>query len=79
MLQSHPSKFPVLKKAKTLKPIKYQKLNESDSFKFCHNCCELKKNLTVFEQNMSTLLKENNYLCQQLALVDSNNSTYCSN
>ena len=65
------SKIPILKKAKTLNPLKHNTLNDNeeiDKFKYCRNCCQLRDNCSVMEQNMATLLKENNYLRQQLAL-----------
>ena len=68
-----PSKIPVLnKRVKMLKPIRHQKLVESDCFKYCRNCCNLKNDLSVLEQNLKTLLKENNFLRQQLSLSESN-------
>ena len=69
------SKIPVLKKAKMLKPVRLQKPNDSDCFKYCRNCSELRDNVSVLEQNMTTLLKENNFLRQQLSLLDSNNDS----
>ena len=72
MLQatSTPSKIPVLKKVKILNPIKpaHKVKCYGDQFKYCRNCCILKENLSVIEQNLTTLLKENNYLRQQLAI-----------
>ena len=71
-----PSKIPVLnKRVKMLKPIRHQKLVESDCFKYCRNCCNLKNDLSVLEQNLKTLLKENNFLRQQLSLSESNSDT----
>ena len=72
---SKPSKISVLKQAKMLKPVKLPKPNDSDCFKYCRNCSELRHNISVLEQNMTTLLKENNFLRQQLSLLDSNNDS----
>ena len=66
------SKIPVLKKAKMLRPIKNKKQNESSCYKNCPSCCELRQNVSVLEQNMATLLKENNFLRQQLSLSGTN-------
>ena len=72
-----PSKIPVPnKKAKMLKPLKCQMLDDTGCFKYCRSCCDLKKNLSVLEQNLTTLLKENNFLRQQLS--NSNSDTYNS-
>ena len=71
-----PSKIPVFnKRVKMLKPIRHQKLVESDCFKYCRNCCNLKNDLSVLEQNLKTLLKENNFLRQQLSLSESSSDT----
>ena len=75
MITSHAlklSKIPVLKKVKVLKPLK-SNVTESCSeshFKYCRNCQVLKENLTTCEQNIATLLKENNFLRQQLAILN---------
>ena len=68
-----PSKIPVFKKAKILNPVKAStgKCNV-DQFKYCRNCLILKDNLSVFEQNVTTLLKENNELRKQLAMANQN-------
>ena len=66
------SKIPVLKKAKILKPIKHDSVNKynEDQFKFCRNCCKLNDNLSAMKCNLTTLLKENNFLRQQLAIAN---------
>ena len=66
------SKIPVLKKVKVLKPLKNvtsENFCESQ-FKYCRNCNVLEKNLHTTEMNIATLLKENNFLRQQLANID---------
>ena len=66
------SRIPVLKKAKILKPIicDYANNYQEDQFKYCRNCCELKENFSAMECNLTTLLKENNFLRQQLAIAN---------
>ena len=83
------SRIPVLKKVKVLNPIKSQNENDmchSNQFKYCRNCCKLKENLNAIELNVTTLLKENNYLRQQLSKANerlsdnsNNKSTLSSN
>ena len=66
------SKIPVFKKVKVLKPLKNvtsEKFCESH-FKYCRNCNVLENNLRTTEMNIATLLKENNFLRQQLANID---------
>ena len=71
------SKIPILKKVKVLKPLKN---NDSDSccgdqFRYCRNCHVLKENICTIEHNVTTLLKENNFLRQQLAMVNQSSTT----
>ena len=66
------SRIPVLKKVKVLNPIKSQNdiMCNNNQFKYCRNCCKLKENLDAIEHNVTTLLKENNYLRQQLSIAN---------
>ena len=69
------SKIPVLKKVKILKPLKNNDIDINDNccedqFRYCRNCNVLKENICTLEQNFTTLLKENNFLRQQLTMVN---------
>ena len=72
MKQGLRSKIPVLKKVKVLKPLK-NVISENlckSQFKYCRNCNVLENNLRTTEKNIATLLKENNFLRQQLSNID---------
>ena len=68
------SKIPVLKKVKILKPLKNNDVDNNncceDQFRYCRNCNVLKEIICTLEQNFTALLKENNFLRQQLTMVN---------
>lgn len=70
------SKIPIPKKVKTLNPIKPDSTDKcnGDQFKYCRNCHVHKENFSAMEHNFTTLLKENNYLRQQLAIANQSNT-----
>ena len=67
-----PSKIPVLKKIKVLKPLRNNDIINccEDQFKYCRNYNVLKHNIHTMEQNFGTSLKENNFLRQQLSIAN---------